>query len=206
MEYKRLTTDKPINSAEASLNFAVAKNGTTVLRAAGGEEDINLCEYLFEEAKKHGYNCVSSADDILQGDCLACDCIINVLYIVAVQAAELRERLKEFEDKIEKGELVEQKHGEWISVEDRLPETDHKNTFDYNVLVYIPQRKGCRQSGIYLGKVRKVEGDDGKGNFWGKKTEPCEWTVWGWSYFEHPVVTHWMPLPQPPKMKGAENG
>lgn len=114
MEYKRLTTDKPINSAEASLNFAVAKNGTTVLRAAGGEEDINLCEYLFEEAKKHGYNCVSSADDILQGDCLACDCIINVLYIVAVQAAELRERLKEFEDKIEKGELVEQKHGEWI--------------------------------------------------------------------------------------------
>lgn len=114
MEYKRLTTDKPINSTEASLNFAVAKNGTTVLRAAGGEEDINLCEYLFEEAKKHGYNCVSSADGILQGDCLACDCIINVLYIVAVQAAELHGRLKELEDKIENGELVEQKHGEWI--------------------------------------------------------------------------------------------
>jgi hypothetical protein len=93
---------------------------------------------------------------------------------------------------------------EWISVEDRLPETDNKNTFDYNVLVYIPQREGCRQHGMFLGKIKKVEGDDGKGNFWGIKTEPCEWTVWGWRYFEHPVVTHWMPLPTPPKMKGAE--
>lgn len=129
MEYKRLTTDKPINSVEASLNFAVAKNGTTVLRAAGGEEDINLCEYLFEEAKKHGYNCVSSADDILQGDCLACDCIINVLYIAAVQAAELHGRLKELEDKIENGELVEQKQGEWVSAYDyalKLGITDEK--------------------------------------------------------------------------------
>lgn len=98
-----------------------------------------------------------------------------------------------------------ERQGEWISVEDRLPETDYKNTFDYNVLVYIPKREGCKQSGMFLGKVCKVEGDDGKRNFWNIKTEPCEWTVWGWSYFEHPVVTHWQPLPQPPKMKGADN-
>lgn len=97
-----------------------------------------------------------------------------------------------------------ERQGEWISVEDRLPETDYKNTNDYNVLVYIPKREGCKQSGMFLGKVCKVNGDDGKRNFWGIKTEPCEWTVWGWSYFEHPVVTHWMPLPTPPKMKGAE--
>lgn len=173
MEYKRLTTDKPINSAEASLNFAVAKNGTTVLRAAGGEEDINLCEYLFEEAKKHGYNCVSSADDILQGDCLACDCIINVLYIVAVQAAELHGRLKELEDKIEKGELVEQEQGEWISVEDRLP------TPLEDVLVY------CESSEeIYVSCLLKSTND----------------------FIALEKVTHWMPLPTPPKMKGAENG
>lgn len=97
-----------------------------------------------------------------------------------------------------------ERQGEWISVEDRLPETDYKNTNDYNVLVYIPKREGCKQSGMFLGKVCKVNGDDGKRNFWGIKTEPCEWTVWGWGYLEHPVVTHWMPLPTPPKMKGAE--
>ena len=106
MKYERLTTDKPINSAEASLNFAIAKDNKVVLRFAGDEEDKDLCEYLFEEAKKHDYNCVSSAEGIMQGDCLACDCIINVLYISAVQAAELHARLKMLEDKIENGELV----------------------------------------------------------------------------------------------------
>ena len=87
----------------------------------------------------------------------------------------------------------------WISVEDRLPETDGKNTFAYNVLVYIPKRDGCNQHGVYIGKLRSVKADDGSGNFWGFKTQACDWTVWGFSYFEHPVVTHWMPMPQPPK-------
>ena len=114
MDYKRLTTDNPKNTVESMLNFAIAKDGTTVLRNADGEEDKNLCEYLFEQAKNHNYDCVSSADAILQGDCLSCDCIINVLYITAVQAAELHGRLKMLEDKIENGELVEQKQGEWI--------------------------------------------------------------------------------------------
>lgn len=55
----------------------------------------------------------------------------------------------------------------WISVEDRLPETDGKNTSDYNVLVYIPKREGCRQHGIYVGKRANVPADDGSGNFLG---------------------------------------
>ena len=86
----------------------------------------------------------------------------------------------------------------WISVEDRLPETDGKNTSDYNVLVYIPKREGCRQHGIYVGKLANVPADDGSRNFWGLKTESSEWIVWGWGYLEHPVITHWMPLPKPP--------
>lgn len=89
--------------------------------------------------------------------------------------------------------------GKWISVEDRLPETDGKNTFAYNVLVYVPKRDGCNQHGVYIGKLRSVKADDGSGNFWGFKTQACDWTVWGFSYLEHPVVTHWMPLPEPPK-------
>ena len=88
---------------------------------------------------------------------------------------------------------------EWVSVEERLPETDGQNTHDYDVLVYIPKRDGCHQHGIYIGKLKKVPADDGSWNFWGIKTESSEWTVWGWGYFENPVVTHWMPLPERPK-------
>lgn len=126
--------------------------------------------------------------------------IRNFITLNSVTKDEIRQEYNEIFDKLKEYEDKQ----EWISVEDGLPETDNKNTFDYNVLVYIPKREGCRQNGIYLGKLKSVKGDDGKGNFWRIKTEPCEWTVWGWSYFEHPVVTHWMPLPQPPKMKGAE--
>lgn len=94
---------------------------------------------------------------------------------------------------------VEPEFGEWISVEDRLPETDGKNTFDYNVLVFIPKREECCQHGIYLGKLKHIKANDGSGNFWGIPTEESEWTVWGFGYMEHPIVTHWMPLPEPPK-------
>lgn len=36
--------------------------------------------------------------------------------------SEIINKLADLEDKIENGELVERKQGEWISVEDRLPE------------------------------------------------------------------------------------
>lgn len=87
----------------------------------------------------------------------------------------------------------------WIPVTERLPETDGENAHAHDVLVYIPKRDGCNQHGIYVGKVSHIPPDDGRGNFWGIKTEASDWTVWGWSYFETPVVTHWMPLPEFPK-------
>lgn len=88
----------------------------------------------------------------------------------------------------------------WIPVTERLPETDGKNTHAHDVLVYIPKRDGCNQHGIYLGKLSYVPPDDGSGNFWGIKTEASDWTVWSWGYLETPVVTHWMPLPEPPEV------
>lgn len=88
---------------------------------------------------------------------------------------------------------------QWVSVKDALPDTDGKNTHDYDVLVYVPKREGCIQHGIYIGKLNNIPADDGSENFWGIKTKASEWTIWGWGYIEHPIVTHWMPLPAPPE-------
>lgn len=103
--------------------------------------------------------------------------------------------LGELQDMLEAGISM----GQWINVDERLPQTDGKATHDYDVLCYVPKRDGCSQNGCYLGKLTPVKADDGNKNFWGLKTEASEWTLWGWSYFEHPVVTHWMPLPEPPE-------
>lgn len=61
---------------------------------------------------------------------------------------------------------------EWISVEDRLPDTDE-------VLVYY--RKGVGHA------APKKQGLDN-----------MDWDV----FFNITGTTHWMPLPEPPKMKG----
>ncbi len=87
----------------------------------------------------------------------------------------------------------------WIPVTEQLPESNNQNDLVGNVLCYIPPRDGCRQSGLYLGKPKCVAAGDGSGNFWGRPTPASDWIVWGWCYFEKPVVTHWMPLPEPPK-------
>lgn len=88
---------------------------------------------------------------------------------------------------------------EWISVKDRMPEENEKNDKKRYVLVFIPEREGCSQNGIYIATLKHVSEDDGTGNFWGIRTEESDWEIWSWSYFENPIVTHWMPLPEPPK-------
>ena len=87
---------------------------------------------------------------------------------------------------------------QWIPVSERLPETDNKDSINsFNVLLWVKNKTHPeKEAQIYLGKLRHVDGDDGSGNFWGIKTEPCEWTIWGWSYFNEPEVIAWMPLPK----------
>lgn len=87
----------------------------------------------------------------------------------------------------------------WIPVSERLPETDNKNSINnYNVLLWVKNKSHPeREPQICLGKLRHIDGDDGSGNFWGIETKPCEWTIWGWSYFNEPEVIAWMPLPEP---------
>ncbi len=95
--FARLTTDTPTNITENMLNFAFADNGAVKLRYGRGKENIDLCEYIEDFASD---DCCVSAHDIMEGACLECDCDCNlqVLYVCAVQAAELRERLKYYEN------------------------------------------------------------------------------------------------------------
>lgn len=81
----------------------------------------------------------------------------------------------------------------WIPVTERLPEKGAK------VLLYAPKVEDCRQSGIFVGELTKVNASDGRGNFWNVPTHGSDWTLWGWSYFEKPNVTHWMPLLEAPE-------
>ncbi len=96
MEITRLTTDEPKNNTETMLNYAYGKDNQAVLRYADGQENVDLCEYISKCAKEKG--CNVEPEDLMEGACMECDCELAILYTVAVQAAELRGRLKMYED------------------------------------------------------------------------------------------------------------
>lgn len=99
---KRLTTDEPKSNLEAMLNYAYAKDGKVYLSYADGEEHVDLCEYIAKNA------CCEEVDAnaVMEGACMECDCKTAILNVVAIQAAELRERLEYYEDLEEAGRLV----------------------------------------------------------------------------------------------------
>ena len=122
------------------------------------------------------------------------------LFIPEITAAMFRNGcLESIEALMAEGEIYDIEYSRWIPVSERLPETDNKNSINnYNVLLWVKDKSHPeREPQIYLGKLRNVNGDDGSGNFWGIETKPCEWTIWGWSYFYEPEVIAWMPLPTP---------
>lgn len=98
---EKVVTDKPTTNYGAVLNFARVKDREVVLSYADGEEDANLCEYIAKLATEKG--CFCTADDVRDGGSCSCesecDCEVSILNIVAIQAAELRERLKYYENK-----------------------------------------------------------------------------------------------------------
>ena len=87
------------------------------------------------------------------------------------------------------------KQSEWISVDDKLPEDvygkDRKQT---TVLICTKSGKVRSSSRI---KVRRVH--------FNREMQKLENTdIFEWSEQIPEKVTHWMPLPEPPKMKGGE--
>lgn len=80
----------------------------------------------------------------------------------------------------------------WISVEDALPEDVYENRKIITVLV-------CTKSGRVStsSRVRMM-----KPNLEKRAYEYTD--IFEWSGTIAKKVTHWMPLPEPPKMKGGE--
>ena len=71
---------------------------------------------------------------------------------------------------------------EWISVKDKLPPYNH------DVLVYRPNM------------AMKILVDNYAGYYGEDDDEWHEgWTIYGEDIHNNPLITHWMPMPQPPK-------
>ena len=101
-------------------------------------------------------------------------------------------------DEVSDFHAADVRENKWFSVNDTLP------PFDQKVLAFVKNKDPkCRfnPDGIYIAELKdKIPVPDPKGekNVWGIPGYDSEWTVWSWSYFSEPCVTHWMPLPEPP--------
>ena len=77
---------------------------------------------------------------------------------------------------------------QWISVTERLPERDKE------VLLIV---HGWEDRLYYTGCLHRQEAE--RSWLTGIESKASDWKIWGFSYLRDPIVTHWMPLPNPPK-------
>lgn len=92
----RLTTDNPQNNLEELMNLAYGEDRKAMIRWHGEtDEPTDLCEYASKCCQEKG--CNKTAHEILENG-LHCDCPIATMYILGIAAAELRGRLKMYED------------------------------------------------------------------------------------------------------------
>lgn len=85
-------------------------------------------------------------------------------------------------------DMLEQDARGWISVKDRMPEHGKQVL----LIAY-----GWSDTTIYLGRLEHMSSETS----WltGFTSKESEWCIQGWSYLKEPLVTHWMPLPEPPE-------
>ena len=101
------------------------------------------------------------------------------------------EKLFVVDDNVEQAEyLIE--HGvtvqEWIPVTEKLPEREKE------VLLIV---HGWEDRLYYTGCLHRQEAE--RSWMTGIESKASDWKIWGFSYLREPIVTHWMPMPDPPK-------
>ena len=111
----KLVTDHPQNNVEHMLNLAFAKDGEVWIRngSAHGEKDCTLVDFVKRMCAIYGKHYGGCLYDVTLPDCFGDDldamgdmmmecsaegCPIGTTYFAMVQAAELRERLRKYED------------------------------------------------------------------------------------------------------------
>ena len=77
---------------------------------------------------------------------------------------------------------------EWIPVTEKLPEQDKE------VLLIV---HGWKDRLYYTGCLHRQEAE--RSWLTGIESKASDWKIWGFSYLRDPSVTHWMPMPHPPK-------
>ena len=211
MSVKRLTTDDE-KSIMFHLNTFYAKNGEVWVRGGGPYpdfQDVTLVQWIRSASSKHGlsftaedpehlgdemYDALQDGDETVEG-------ILALMHEAAVQAAEMRGRLKPIEDILGDDydlghlrELVETARQAWASVNEQMPD-GHDSIFKKliakekwgagmferlsdDVIVAVKFADGTRRSGFAHTK---------DGVWMGLPSIGC------------PVVTHWMPLPSLPE-------
>lgn len=111
---KKLVTDDPQDNMEVMMNLAFVKDKEVWIRGGGPDgEDCTLIDFSRQMCMKNhecqfddGFPPDIAKDDFDQlGDlfmeCSMCGCPIGTMYFIAIQAAELRERLRMHEKKDE---------------------------------------------------------------------------------------------------------
>ena len=191
---KRFTTDSPEGNVQTARNLFYIKDKETWVRGGGPEPDyadITLYDLMRRIISTHKLDIDTSSDEWL-GENLyermfdgvdTLEGVVALLNTTAWAFSELREKLKAYEDtgltpeEIMDGKLLTG----WIPVEERLPkewQNENGEPIEFNVM--LPNAK--------------------------EVTTLCfngsQWFEFDWSnmrisgYF---TITHWMPLPQPPK-------
>lgn len=117
---KRLTTDHPQNNTEMALNLFYIKDRETWARGAGDDEpcsDVSLYDFTRRLIRSHGVEefMEPDSDDAELGEQIhetlfdgpdTTEGLVALLYTTAWAFAELREKLKQYEDAEEAGELL----------------------------------------------------------------------------------------------------
>lgn len=96
---QRLTYDEPEGIYEFMHNTAFVKDREVYLRGYGENgDDINLCAYCAGECKKKCDVDLAEVPSSEFGEYMDCLCPVSALFFIAAGAAEMREKLKKYED------------------------------------------------------------------------------------------------------------